>query len=178
MKFIKRFKRWFKPGIITVTLMTILAILWRPSPATADSQGFPSTFLSLTNLPALLATGGSVSNQYVPLRITSGLGVQTIFQPTNSAATGTVTVVEYPSIDGSNEVNVAPFGTQIYTANGTNVIIGYTNWSQLQLKGITGLFFNITNSSGFYIYLNTGITNWANTNAPYPGGITLNRPNS
>ena len=155
-----------------------LALCLCASVAKPDSKGFPQTYFSLTNLPAVLANGASVSNQYVPLRVTSGLGVQTIFQPTNSGATGTVTVVEYPSIDGTNAANAAPFGTQVYTANGTNVIIGYTNWSQLQLKGISGLYFNITNNSGYYIYLNTSITNWFNTNAPYPGGIMLNRPNS
>jgi hypothetical protein len=159
-------------------LSVAVALCLCASVAKPDSQGFPQTYFSLTNLPALLANSSSFSNQYVPLRITSGLGMQVLFQATNSGATGNVYVVEYPSIDGTNEANVAPFGTQIYASNGTNVVSGYTNWSQLQLKGIAGLFVNITNNAGFYIYLNTSLTNWVNTNAPYPGGILLNRPNS
>jgi hypothetical protein len=149
------------------------------SVAKPDQQGYPQTFLSLTNEPALLATSASTgwTNEYIPLRTFSGLGMQVCFQATNSSATGNVYVVEWPSVDGTNAATVAPFGTQIYAANGTNVVIGCTNWSQLQLKGINGLFVNITNSAGYYIYLNTAITNWVNTNAPYPGGVLANRPN-
>ena len=178
MKLIHSLKRTAQRAIPTI-LLAAAAALATGGLARADQQGYPQTYLTLANEPVLLANSASTgwTNEYIPLRVTSGLGIQTIFQPTNSAATGTVTVVEWPSIDGTNAANAAPFASQVYTVNGTNVIIGYTNFSQLQLKGISGLFVNITNNAGYYIYLNTAITNWANTNAPFPGGVLVNRPN-
>ena len=167
-----KFNKWSLALIAAAAVAVVSAVR-------ADQQGFPQTFITLTNEPAVLANSASTgwTNEYIPLRTYSGLGLQTIFQATNSAGTGTVTVVEWPSYDGTNANQVAPFGTQVYTGLGTNPVFGGTNWSQLQLKGIAGLFVNITNNSGTFIYLNTAITNWANTNAPFPGGVLANRPN-
>lgn len=145
--------------------------------ARADQQGYPSTFSELTNYPATLANA-AVSlayTNYIPLRST-GLGVQTFFTGLTASATGPVDTFWYPSVDGTNP-GTAPFAIQVNTANGTNPICAYTNWSQLQLRGFAGFFVTISNGSGATILLNMTQTNYVTGNTNVNGGLIYNRPN-
>ena len=58
--------------------------------ANADSQGYASTYLNLPSVPVVMTNGVVSSNNYVPLRLTSGLGLQIVVQGSN-AVTGPVT---------------------------------------------------------------------------------------
>ncbi len=155
----------------------VLAILSFGQNCDADQQGYDQTVGTLANLPTVLSNGvaSGFSSNPIPLRPYSGLGLQTIFQGSN-LVTAPVTVFVWPSIDGTNVANVTPYAILNYPANGTNAVIGSTNWSNLQLKGIAALFLNISNGTGDNINLNLAITNPA-TGQIYPGGVLYNRPN-
>jgi hypothetical protein len=159
-----------------------LLLLLAAMPALADSQGYPSTFGTLTNLPATLPASGVSGpyTNYIPLRSFSGLGLGATFQGSN-LVTAPVTEYIWQSIDGTNPANTAPFATWVIPQNGTNVVLAATNWSNLQLKGFAGVFITVSNgSANSVLNLNETLTQTNGTSpngTNYQGGDLFNRPN-
>lgn len=153
----------------------------------ADSQGFPSTFLGNTNLPATLAKSAvcaysqaSQATNYIPLRFNSGMGFQSIFSAPagyTTNLTGGQFVFFYPTVDGTN-AQTLPWAIITGAPNFTNAVIYGTNWNQLQLKGYVGMFYTVSNGCSDQIVTGGSITNLqaGNTNV-YPAGVLVNRPN-
>jgi hypothetical protein len=144
--------------------------------AQADQQGYPYTFGSLTNLPNTLTNGATVaaSNNVIPLRINSGLGVQALLVSTNSTNTAPFTLFFFTSVDNTN-YTTQPWAVWNIPTTGTNVVIGNTNWSQLLLRGLAGIAVLASNGSGSGL-----LTGGYYTNASgqvFPLGVDFNRPN-
>lgn len=142
----------------------------------ADQQGYPATLLELTNVTALQSNGvvSVWTNNYIPLRAT-GLGIQDVFTASN-LVTAPVTLYFYPSVDGTNAFST-PWAQLNIPANGTNLVIGGTNWSQLQLRGFAGLYVAVSNGTGDNVLQNQTQTNWFTGNTNVNGGVVFNRPN-
>jgi hypothetical protein len=171
----KLLKQLGKISLLAILIVIIIGLLTAPRQARADQQGYPNTILSLTNLPATMATGPTTisTNNYIPLRNT-GLGAQLIFTGTASE-TAPVTMFFYPSVDGTN-ASLAPYGIVSLAANGTQAVIGGTNFNSIQLKGYAGIFVTVSNGTGGTINLNQTVTNSV-SGVTYPGGVIFNRPN-
>ena len=133
---------------LTIGLLAGLAL---PQAVRADQQGYPSTTGSLTNLPAAMGTNysSSATNNYIPLRSYSGLGLQA-----NSGGAASMTV--YPSVDGTNAL-----AWSLGTISGTGYI--GTNYSVAALRGLNGVFVSYTNTAGAS---NTLTTFWTRPNQP------------
>ena len=169
--------------------------------AAADYQGYPSTPITPTNLPAwptatltnataIYYSLNSQATNFVVIIPRSGLAVQFIAAVpygggntlTNSSgvqtnATGTAQLWFYPSVDGTNAITPA-LSTFTLTPNTTNAVIAGTNWSELTLRGYSGLFYTVSNGCTQPLITGGSITNVQNgvTNV-YPAGLLFNRPN-
>lgn len=156
-------------------LMAAVALFLAPA-AKADQQGYPSTLLELTNLPALQSNGvvSLWTTNYIPLRQT-GLSTALVFSGSN-LVTAPVTVFYYPTVDGTNAWTT-PFAIQSIPANGTNLVIGGTNWSRYTLQGFQGFFVTVSNGTGDNILLNVAQTNYITGVTNVNGGLWCNRPN-
>lgn len=145
-------------------------------PAHADQQGYPYTFVNLTNIPNLFTNGTTIaaSNNIIPLRINSGIGVQALLAATNSTTSNTFTLFFFTSVDNTN-YTTQPWAVWNVPLTGTNLVIADTNWSQLALRGIAGLSVLASNNSGSFL-LTGGI--YTNVNGQmFPLGVDFNRPN-
>lgn len=144
----------------------------------ADTQGYPSTWVTLTNLPATIASDTAIGypSNYVAFHVNAGLGVQWIWNGTNTA-TGNTYLYFYPSVDGTNAQSQAwgPLISPTNSVNATNVVIATTNWSQLQLRGYSGMFVTVSNGTTGAINCGGSLTNGASVISP--GGFLANRPN-
>ncbi len=162
-------------GLRLLAVIMLLALLLFPQPAKADNQGFAFTFLSLTNVPNTMTNTQFIaaSNNIVPLRTYSGLGVQSLFVGSN-LVTAPVTIVAYGSVDGTN-LFTTPLATLTVAATGTNVVVSGTNWSQLTLKGYAAIGLSVSNGTGATITSGGLYTNSAGV--IYPLGLDVNRPN-
>jgi len=161
--------------LVIVALLGLLAALALPAMA-ADQQGYPSTFFQLTNVPTVMsnATTSAFATNYIPVHANSGLSVETRFTGQNTNA-GSQTLYFYPTEDGSN-FWTAPFATVGYSASGTNLVIGGTNWPPNTLRGWAGIGVTVSNAIGGTaatggIYTNPA-TGWTNGL-----GLFVNRPN-
>jgi hypothetical protein len=160
---------------VSTTLLAFIVCLCG-SEAKGDQQGYPATILELTNVTALQSNGvvSVWTNNYIPLRAT-GLGIQDVFTASN-LVTAPVTLYFYPTVDGTNAFS-APWAQLNLPANGTNLVIGGTNWSQLQLRGFAGLYVAVSNGTGANVLQNQVQTNWFTGNTNVNGGLFFNRPN-
>lgn len=151
-----KFNKW----IIALAALAAVAL---GTPALAqDTQGYPQTFITLTNQPATVATATTATNyDYVVLRKGQGLGLQWMFD--SSAGTSNAWISVYPSIDGTN---YATTGTSLVgAANGTNYIVVSTNWSPSQLAGI-------------YSFKIGAMANAGSSGVLTNKGVIVNRPNA
>ena len=163
-KIMKLFELLCKNSLLALLIAIFIGLLFFSAPgAKADSQGYPSTFFTATNLPATMPTD-SISNNlasWLPLYNTSGLGLA--WGGNVSSGTSPIVMQIYSSIDGTN-ISTVPFATWTVTATGTTPFLLNTNWSNLQLKGIKALVIgSITNENGGTFTNN---------------GVLANRPNN
>lgn len=180
-----------KAAAAALILFACLLGLVSTAPA-ADNQGYAFSPYSPANLPvwpvATLTNGTAIpyslnspATNYVPIRSKSGLALQGIFGGVTNVS-GSEVVYLYPSADGTNAINPnAPLATVSGPTNllgGTNATIFGTNWSELTLRGYTGLFYTVSNACNGPIITGGTITNVQNgvTNY-YPAGLLFNRPN-
>jgi len=178
----KKFKQIALGMLMLCALIIALALCLCASVAEADQQGYASTILSLPVVPQSMTNNQVIinTNNYIPLRST-GLAIGPIFTAQNTNV-GNFTLGIYPTLDGTNPFTSA-WAQYNLAANGTNLVVGGTNWSQLALRGFAGVFVGVTNSTGGTVLLNTNVlAAWVgNTNAAATtnlnGGITFNRPN-
>ena len=142
----------------------------------ADQQGYPSLITSLTNLPAVQSNGvvSLWTTNYIPLRQT-GLGAQLVFTGSN-LVTAPMSVYFYPTSDGTNAWTT-PFALLQVPCNGTNLVVGGTNWSRYTLQGFTGFFVTVSNGTGDNVLLNTLQTNYVTGVTNILGCLWFNRPN-
>ena len=163
-------------GAAVVTLMAMADQTW--SIARADQQGYPYTFGNLANIPNLLTNGTTIaaSNNIIPLRINSGLGVQALVTSTNSATTNGLafTLFFFTSVDNTN-YTTSPWAVWTIPLLGTNAVVANTNWSQLALRGIGSVSVLASNGSGSFLLTGGYFTNA--TGLILPLGVDFNRPN-
>lgn len=138
-----KFNKWI------LALAAITAISVTTAVRAADQQGYAATTGSLTNLPAIAGTNyvSSSTNNYIAITTKSGLALQVI-------SSGTATTVVYPSVDGTNAL-----ATSIGTITGSGN--QGTNWSELTLRGYSGVFVSFTNAANAS---NTVSTFWRRPN--------------
>ncbi|MDE2102209.1 MAG: hypothetical protein KGL39_33495 [Patescibacteria group bacterium] len=155
----KRFLRT-ELGVKAVALIALVFGLLFSARA-ADTQGYPQTFVPLSNLPAVLANL-SVSNSfpdYITLRKGQGLAMQYQFDSA-ALATSNAVVLLYPSVDGTN-YDTSPW-VFARAAQTTNTVVATTNWSASTLSGYYSFKVVLTNANS------ASVTNL---------GLLFNRPN-
>jgi hypothetical protein len=162
----------FLPGLSALALCLCASV----AKVEADQQGYSSTILELTNVTAIQSNGvvSVWTNNYIPLRST-GLGIQDVFTASN-LVTAPVTLYFYPTVDGTNAWTT-PWAQLNLPANGTNLVIGGTNWSRYSLQGFAGLYVAVSNGTGDNVLQNLVQTNWFTANTNVNGGVFYNRPN-
>jgi hypothetical protein len=112
--------------------------------ATADQQGFPQQFVSLTNLPPVINASASSNAMTATYGLTNvctihrgaGLGFSWLFY-TGAGATSNETLFVRSSVDGTNFDQTLSAITR--AAQGTNVVCVTTNWNANQLAGLAAL---------------------------------------
>jgi len=135
-------------------LWTLDLGLWT---AKADSQGYPTTLGSATNIPTYV-TASAVSNglnSWIPVSQGRGLALQWMGRM-SSATSPPCPIYLQPSVDGTNiATNV---WTWTVTPGGTTSTTFVTNWSRAQLEGFTFLFVSgISNAAGSGTLTNTSL---------------------
>ena len=172
---------------IAASVLT-LAALQPLNAARADQQGYPSTLGSITNLIGFMPSNW-ISQPYepgttnlwtntVPIHANSGFSYTEIFQQTNMGGGGGVTSWFYPTTDGANYWT-SPWASLFVPCNSTNIAVGGTNWSQLQLRGFLGFSVVVSNGCTSAIY-STGLISsvtFGTTNGNSTAGFYWNRPN-
>lgn len=123
--------------IMVVAILGLLTAMALPARA-ADTQGYPQTFIAVTNQPDIVTTTAS-SNivSWVSLRNDKGLGLSWKFNQ-SAASTSNATLVVYSSVDGTN-ISTVPFASLTAASTGTTDVIVNTNWSPAQLSGLDSL---------------------------------------
>lgn len=163
MNFITK-SRFTRRALFTLRVfcLVLITLLLACIPARAQVTG--AQLIAVTNLPSIINVG-SVSNttSYIRLTKNSGLGLQMVFNA--SAGTSNVWVYLAPSVDGTNYASRQnQWLWKVAAAESTTDVVGQTNWSAAQLRGLHSILVaGITNSQG-----GTGIV----TNK----GMLFNRP--
>lgn len=118
-------------------LLLLIAFL---APLPVPAQVTPFTVVTLTNVPATLASGTASNslNSYVPILQNSGLAVQWIYN-TSSGNGSTSALYFFPSADGTNYATTNAWILPSLSTGTTNVV-ATTNWSAATLAGYSGLF--------------------------------------
>jgi hypothetical protein len=125
----------FKFGSALLELMLLIAIvaLLAAFALPARAQVYGVTTVAVTNLPTVVTTGGN-SNTTSYVDVYSGQGLSLTLKFNVSSGTSNAWVYLYPSGDRTNYATTPWIATQ--NANGTNVVLLFTNWSAAQLSGV------------------------------------------
>jgi len=151
---------------ILAVICLLIGLLLIALPARADQQGAAQTFLSPTNMPAII-TGGANSNalnSVIVLRKGQGLGLQWLFNGSASTNTANGVMLLTPSIDGTNYDTTSWVFSR--PAIGTGTTVATTNWSPLALAGYYSI--EITAMTNANLGAVSTLTNQ---------GVLFNRPN-
>lgn len=106
-----------------LALVAFFALLSIPAEAQVPASGVKTLVLS-TNVAALSAQTTITSDRFVPSGL-AGFGVMPTFSGSGAGA-ASVTFLFQTSADGTNWTTTFPFSA-VFTANGTNTVIGYYN---------------------------------------------------
>ena len=151
-------------GIIFGAVAAMLLSLPTPK-ARADSQGYPTTYSTPTNMPsAISATNPAVAsglNGFIPLKQGRGAALMVRYNASttlsNASGNATLAITLAPSVDGTNPITT---GTWTWTlpTSGTTDIYASTNWYRGQLDGYAGLFVLGWNNTGTNGYITNKLT--------------------
>ena len=145
----------FKIGLLGLVAMIALMLAL---PATG--QVTPTAYGGLTGVTASLpyASTNSCTNSTVLLHKNLGLAVFPSIVCTNTAAATAVTFNFVPSYDGTNYATSGALKL-ILTLNGTNTVVGWTNWSADVLNNVYNLkLLNIVNADTTNAVTCNGVT--------------------
>jgi len=135
-------------GLYTSALMAMILTASPPPAQAADSQGYPTALVSITNLPTVLTNGQGVAlTNYIPLYQGRGAAIQA--QWVNPLSTnGYQTYYISPSVDGTNAWSTNVWQWKVVSSGSTTNQFAATNWSRGALDGFVALIITaITNSS-------------------------------
>jgi hypothetical protein len=147
--------------VAVVALLALCTVLFT-QPARADSQGYPTTYVAPTNMPAIVTTSANSNSlsSFVKVPQGRGLGAQWQFN-VSSGVTSAVLQIS-PSVDGTNASSTV--WSLVATANGTTTVTATTNWARGTLDGYAALVV-------------VGMTN-ANAGTLTNKGVLFNCPNN
>jgi hypothetical protein len=134
--------------MLVICIIGAFIALLMPPVARADQQGFPTTFVNPTNMPATVAATTTTAGLggFIPIKQGRGLGLQFTFNV--SSGTSSAGLWLAPSVDGTN-IETTAIWPWITTAAGTTTLIRTTNWSRGALDGYAGLYVvAMTNANG------------------------------
>ena len=156
------FKKLGAAALVILGMAAMVALVTMAPRAMGDSQGYPTTFTTPTNMPGYItATNPTPSNQvmaYIPIMQGRGLAAQWQFKAsaTLSNASGSanpITMYIAPSVDGTNPVTTGVWSwTPSLTLLGSGTVLVATNWSRGSLDGyaaliVTGIWNSGTNGT-------------------------------
>ena len=136
-----KLRTWRKIGrvalgtLASVLLLMVVCVLLLPTEVKADTQGYPTTMGTATNLPPVIGPGtwsNSIAS-WIPVKQGRGLAVQSQFK-LDAAGTGNVAYYLSPSVDGTN-ISGNVVWSYTNAANGTTAATATFNYARGALDG-------------------------------------------